>query len=119
MWLDELAQMLGLKPSEVLERYGALSKDAPLGVLAVTGGTRIVNEQISELVLRSQTAEEAGVSIYDNIYVPAGWAIDVLTAFNQGYTRVTLEKVYVQGQEDPAYTPGGEDWYWKIFPHRD
>lgn len=122
MRLGELAEILGYKPSDVLRRYSALSKDASKGVLATTSGRGIENDQISRLIVVAEYYESIGkTEPVEAIFVPAGWCEDVLRFWKQGFTRVVLEKRYSPWEQE-EYGPGEwlnaihitgqDDWYW-------
>lgn len=124
--LEELAEVLGYMPSEVLDRYGALSKDAARGILAVTTGNVVENISISNLVAIAQDRESSIESHFGGtFYVPAGWAMDVVKAAAQGYNRVTLQSLYL-GEEDSdpswlsmTHNTGFDNQFWVAVGHKD
>ena len=111
--LQELSEVLGLEPIEVVERYWALSKDAHYGVLAVTTGYRIINPQWT--TLRDVVRDPRAASV---VFVPAGWAFEVLEAKKAGFERVLLEQMFLEEDEVPppdvwgVVAPCGDNEYW-------
>lgn len=100
--LAELCEMTGLTGCELFSRYGALSKDAPDGILAVEmmgGEFKNVPPAILSGIERALPTASMIQKWRESTFVPAGWAMDVLKARSDGYTRVTLEEMYLEEEQ--------------------
>ena len=82
--LKELAEIVELDPKKVLENFFGLSKDVDSMIVFAYGKmVRITQGSVtSQGSITSDDAEE--------IFVPAGWAQNVLKAHERGFTRVEL-----------------------------
>lgn len=80
MWvcLWELAEIIGQSPQETWANFFWLSKDAAeMETLTWSPDLNLASK-----------AGEAGPDFDDSVFVPAGWANDVLAAHAAGYVRV-------------------------------
>lgn len=82
--LNDLAKLLNLRPSEVLEYYRLLrlAPDSPSFPVVVDG--RLINSNVFEL-----TNEIRGYRYEDEVYVLLSWAQEVLLMAQAGYQRIT------------------------------
>lgn len=111
--LSELAEILDTSRISLLASYGALSKDYPRGILAATFGNTMIYIHLP--------VEEGRYIDMKGIYVPAGWANDVLRAFRAGYSSVELQRHFLVLRENEVFLPewlsvthiyGEYCWYW-------
>ncbi len=76
--LAELSKIIGQSPESVWRRFYGLSKDIVYGILAWTSDLKEVHQD-------GQDPDD-----FHSVYVPAGWAKDVLFAHRLGAVRVEL-----------------------------
>jgi hypothetical protein len=121
--LGELAEILELKPSEVISLYGALNKKAPDGILPVFTGLQIENMEMSVIIEKILELENTGsMEAAGTSYVPVGWVVEVLQVRNHGFTSVKLEKMHLDPNgESPddsisiTYITGSDNEYWVVI----
>lgn len=94
--LRELSEVVGRSPTEVCEDFWALSKD--IDVLAISDGQKMEN------VLQSREIAYSGGDYFrgEIMFVPAGWALDVIKAVEDGAVQVVLVQHEHLGQGEPC-----------------
>lgn len=76
--LTELAEIVGMKPSEVLRQYGELNTAYPN--MAICNARAVTDPTMSSLIQSVQHDEEISLATLGTLYVPAGWSKVVLAA---------------------------------------
>lgn len=102
---SEICQITKLSLTELFRRYAKLSKDADKGVLTVWTPMGLRNAQIEELINLEEDLSHLDISIpaQDFLYVPTGWANDVIaevigTARRERQNRV--RELFTKGLEN-------------------
>ncbi len=80
--LGEFSKEIGLKPSEILERYGSLSRLEPL--FLITEGTKVKTKFIDQVFEECKKYEAMGSDVFWAIYVSAEWAHKALFEYQHG-----------------------------------
>lgn len=113
--LDELCEILKITATELFRRYGALSSSAHHHLLGIEHEGKYSNVAIPRLIEMEdilveqckgkQEKPECVIAAWrKSLFVPAGWAADVLEAYRQGYIRVELKCVSMAqiDSQDPS-----------------
>ena len=114
--LGELAEVVGVTPRETFQKFVGLSKEA--------GGLNCVlpdSPDESQFVWDSMEVWEVTDQFRSvteeirrgDVWVPAGWALDVISAHNAGIARVVLGKATLDAHPSPGHMawtlgPGAE-----------
>lgn len=103
--LTELCELVGLTPTQLFKAFLPLSKDVNCEVLAVEILGEFFNLAFANLeMLESDTQEVASqlnlerdeaTDVIESAFVPAGWALDVLKAHEEGYKYFVLSDEYI------------------------
>jgi hypothetical protein len=109
--MSDLVAIFDMEAVDIWDRFFSLSKD--LNVLAVVRGGRFANvTKAGEFVDGDVPTEHIGAfersffhSLHGCTYVPAGWALDVIKAWETGARKV--EVVYHEHQDDLDECPKG------------
>ncbi len=111
--LTELCEMVGVTPTQLFKNFAPLSKDADQSVLSIEMMGKFYNLSFTNLEnLEKDTLDVAKKhevnteDIISSVFVPAGWAMDVLKAHEEGYTAFSLSCEYIdEGDQIP------ENWW--------
>jgi hypothetical protein len=118
--LGEVAEILGTTPSQVLKRYGALSKDAQYGAIAISSGAEAQNASVKKIAQTCQDFEKAGKpEVAGAIFVPSGWVQEVLKAWTAGWHAYSLRchHICTDPDEDGNTPEFSNDLGYQVMAH--
>lgn len=123
--LTELCEIIGTTPTLLFTHFTPLSKDADRKVLAIEMMGMFYNSEFEALIALELEAQETAKKIggddadqhevifknlIESIFLPAGWALDVLKAREEGYISFTLSCEYITGDQQIPEN-------WKVISH--
>ncbi len=109
-WVDlpELAGMLGMQPSQIVKRYGALYEHADVCFHYADNSkpNGIAEIDLETLATRIEELCNIDPELFEQgFFVPSSWANSVVDAFCDGYTRVDIQVMKLGNSYKPK-----ENW---------